>query len=1246
MLELRLLGPLEVRVDGRPVALPGRKARALLAALALHGEPVSVERLIDDLWGEQPPQTARNSLHNAVSALRKTLGPDVIDTRPPGYALDLEPEQFDVSRFQRLTERARAVASPEERVAILREALQLWRGPPLADLAFEPFALLEAPRLEELCLAAQEDLIDTELALGGHRELVPELETLVAAHPFDERLRGQLMLALYRSGRQADALAAYRTTRQFLIEELGLEPGPELHALQQAILSQDAAWAPRAPVRAPLLPVRKTVTILFADLVDSTALAQRLDPEALRNLLEQTFATARAAVERHGGTVEQFMGDAVLAVFGIPAVHEDDALRALRAAVELREALAVHREDLEFRIGVNTGEVFAGGAETSGALVTGAAVNVAKRLEEAAPPGEILLGPTTLRLVREAATVEQREPLRLGDESAIGAWRLVELIGGAPAIPRRFEAPLVGREQELARLRRALDDARDECRCRLVVLVGEPGIGKTRLANEFCSLTDAVTILAGRCVAYGEGATWLPLADALRQALGDDPEQSLALLFADHRDVGRVAPTVAELLGGVGGARRPDSTGETFWAVRRILEAFASERPLLLVLEDVHWAEPTLLDLVEYLEGFGVSAPILILGVARPELLEDRPGWAERTIAIEPLAEQDVRVLIDNLAAPDLDAGVRARIAEVAEGNPLFAEQLVVWAAEGGDLDTVPPSVEALLQSRIDRLPTEERGVLERAAVLGREFKPGGVRALSPPEAAASLAPLLFTLARRGFLEPASVILPREDGFRFHHVLVRDVAYAGIAKSARAQLHERAAEWVEAEGETPDELVGYHLEQAYRYREQLGPIDRHARALAADAGKRLGDAGIRAWKRADVRAAANLLTRATSLLPTEDDFRRELLCELGLALRSGGAIERGKEVLAEATEASAAVQDRRLELRARIELASLRLSSEPDASPEDLVELALHAVPVFEAARDDRSLGRTWLLVSYVEALRCRSEPWKQAAERSIFHYEQSGWSPSTPTNELAAALFHGPTPVQEAIRRSETLLREAGPNRGSEANVRVILAVLKALTGRFDIARELVDQAGHTYEELGQSVLAAINAEWARGEIESLAGDPGAAERSLRSACESLRAMGEDLQLSSRAAELAEILYMQERNAEAAEWARIAERHAAPHDVMAETQWRGIGAKLLARQRETAEAEKLAREAVALISETDALNQHAKTLLDLAEVLRLSQRIGDAVPFIEKALVLYTRKGNRVGAKRARVLVRTLVPA
>ena len=422
-IEFRVLGPLEVWAEGRALQLRRPKQRALLAVLLLHaGEVVSTDRLIEELWAGKPPRAAVGSIQNLISDLRKALGRDLVRTRQPGYVLDIEPEQVDLHRFERLVAQASEGGDAERRSELLRAALSLWRGPPLADLELEAFARVEVARIEELHTTAREELIDAELELGRHAQLIGELETLVTENPLRERLRGQLMLALYRSGRQAEALEAYRRARETLVDELGIDPSPELQQLEQSVLRHDAELdLPAAPISTeePTGERRKTATVLFADIVDSTSLAAALDPEVLRAVLRRYFDTVRTIVERHGGTIEKFMGDSAMAVFGVPRTHEEDALRAVRAAHDLREALIAlnselgpeHGLELRVRIGINTGEVLTGDAAAGQPFATGVAVNVALRLQQAALPGETLLGATTRALVGEGAEVEPIEPI-------------------------------------------------------------------------------------------------------------------------------------------------------------------------------------------------------------------------------------------------------------------------------------------------------------------------------------------------------------------------------------------------------------------------------------------------------------------------------------------------------------------------------------------------------------------------------------------------------------------------------------------------------------------------------------------------------------------------------------------------------------------------------------------------------------------------------------------------------------------
>ena len=1155
MPDFLLLGPFEVREGERLVELRRRKHRALLALLALRaGEPVSADVVIEELWGGNPPKTARDALHNYVSQLRKQLGEGTIETRGNGYLLDGD---LDLVRFERLVEEARGAATVEERAAKLREALALWRGPPLADLAYEPFAGAEIERLEELHVVTRADLIDAELELGRHAELVPELETLVAEHPFRERLRGLLMLALYRSGRQADALAAYRDARATLLEELGLEPSTALRELEQAILRQDPGLD--VPAVLPSMEERrKTVTVLSAEL----ALPEGTDPERLR----ESAIRARATVEAHGGTVEaRGAGTELLGIFGVPATHEDDALRALRAAAELGEGV---------RVGVDTGEVLVGHG-----FVSGEAVPAATRLQRGAAPGEVLVAQATLALCRDA----------VGVEPADGALRLVAVEEGARE--QRFpETPLVGRRAELAALEAAFAEACETGRCRLLTITGEPGIGKTRLARELVeTVGDQATTLVGRCAPYGQGVTWLPLAEMLEEA-GESLDPILAAA---------------------------GSPGEVFLGARRVLERLAAERPLVLAFDDLHWAEPTLLDLVEYL-GRQAEGPMLGLCLGRPELLDERPALGEGAIRLDPLADADVEEL-----ASEADPELRTRVVETAGGNPLFAEQLLAFAQEGGALDAVPPTAEALIAARLDLLEPEDRALLQRAAVAGRLFSRAVLQDLGAD--AARLPPLQETgLVRR-----------TRSGYRFHHVLVRDVAYASLPKAERAELHEQLADRLDERAE-PDELVGYHLEQAFRLREGLGRLDGRARRLAADAGARLGRAGIAAWKRQETPATVGLLSRSTDLLPALDPFRLELLCELGPALRTGDDYPAAETVLAAAIEQAAETGDRRLELRARLELAGVQLVSRPGQTADELLKLAEQGIPVFEAVGDDRSLGRAWRWIAHVQGpIRLRYDASAEAAERALPLLERSGWSTSTCVAELANAAYGGATPVSEGIRRCRKLLAQA--DLVGEARVDVSLAALEAMRGRFAEARGLLTRAEAVFEEFGQTSVGAALVDPMRARVELLAGEPEAAETALRASCRVLEQLGDTGELATRAAELAHLLVAEGRDEEAEGWCERA-IELGPADDLATQLWgRSARVSLLARRGELAQAEALAREAVELAEGTDALNHQARTWLDLAEVLTRAGRTAEAEEAGARGLELYERKGNLSAAQLAR---------
>jgi DNA-binding SARP family transcriptional activator/tetratricopeptide (TPR) repeat protein len=1224
-IELLLLGPVEVRLGGARMTLGGAKPTALLADLALHlGQAVSVDRLVEDLWGEDVPGTAGHAVQVYVSQLRKALGPALIVTRPPGYMLALDPSRSDVHRFSQLVDEGRAslrAGDAATAAGTFREALALRRGPALADFTYEPFAQLEIARLEELQQACLESRIEADLALGRHSELVPELEALVAAGPLRERPRAQLMLALYRCGRQVDALAAYRDGRRVLVDELGITPGPELRDLEAAILRQDTSLdAPPAPAGAVRLPAesRKLVTVVVAG-VDPPQADAALDPEELHHVLDRYATTVASVVEQHGGSAQMLPSGAVLAVFGAPVAHEDDALRAARAALELRSALAAHPEGLAGRIGMETGEVLVG-ADRS---VTGGAVGAATLLQDSAPPGEIAVGGLSARLIGHAARLE---PLDSG-----GAFRLIELDPAAPAVPRRLDAPLVGRERELVMLREALDRVRATRSPEGVLLVGPAGIGKSRLASELSKIEGDARILTGRCPSYGEGLTYWPLRTGVLESVGATTDEGILALVAGEGDADRITAALSAL----GAGEDVRSAGEIAWAFRRLCETLAQERPLVLVLDDLHWAEPGLLDLVEHVVAQSTNASLLVVCLARDELLEERPALLEQgRIALAVLSDDDTESLVDGLLdGRQLGDDARAELVATAGGNPLFLEQLMAFVVEEGGAAgrSLPATIRALLAARLDRLGPGERAVLERAAIVGRDFQPAELAALIGPAAAGTIGRHLQVLAARGFVR---------EGSGFRHVLIQEAVYRGMPKETRARLHERFADWLERNQQGPelDELAGFHLERAYRFRVELGQSDRSVRQLATDAGRRLGSGGMRTWRRSDAPAAVNLLGRATDLLPDLDTTRLELLCELGIALRAVGETERSDRALREAAESSARAGDGRIELRARLELAYSRTLNDRDADVAELLDLAGTAIPTLETLGDDRALGRAWLLAGFVQGgIYGRHAAWEDAAGRALVHYRRARFPTAACLGELAAALYYGPTPAPEAIRRCEDLLRDEALDGVGEANVRVFLAGLEAMCGCFAQARELVARADVLYADLGQSALAATYGKAVGADVEFLAGDLATAERLLRELCLVHEQMRNWSALATRAADLAEVLFALGCVREAEQWSTTAERRAQAEDMSVQPLWRGVRAKLLADRGVLPEAERLARRAVGLADGTDALNQRARVRLDLAHVLRRAGQGREASDAVEEAVGLYAEKGNVVAAKRAR---------
>jgi DNA-binding SARP family transcriptional activator/tetratricopeptide (TPR) repeat protein len=1259
-MEVRLLGSLELTEDGLPVAVGGVRQRAVLALLVLHAnQVVPAERLLVELWGEDAPPTAVNALQAAVSRLRRALPEGRLITRPVGYLFHAAPHEVDVERFEQLLASGREAlgsGTAADAAGMLRRALRLWRGPAMADFRFEPFAQAEIARLEELHLDCIEERIEADLALGAAGELVGELQRLTAEQPLRERLRGQLMLALYRSDRQADALAVYRDLHNLFAEELGLEPAPALRELEAAILRQDPSLgAPQAPSQVtapPLAPVRKPVTVLCVELEVAAGVAAGLDPEALGVVVGDALTVLESMLERHGGKLAAVAGERILGVFGVPILHEDDALRAAQAALAGRSALAAAAAALEqnrglsltMRGGVATGDALVGGPEPPG--FSSDAIGRAVELAAWALAGEILVSEATLQLAAGALEVEHTGPGRL---------RLQAAQAGARPRAVRLDAPLVGRDTERSRLGEAFTRTLRERAPVLATVLGEAGIGKTRLARELAAhLAGESTVLRGTCLSYGEGITFAPLRELVGQTgAGAGTREELKVLLADQADAERVAECLSAALSPSG--QGVSSAAEIFWATRRLLETLARREPLLVILDDLHWAEPTFLDLVETLAAQAEDAPVLLLCLARPEILEQRPAWpagARRTVSIqlEPLADDDAATLLDALAEVPPPAWGRKQLLEAAAGNPLFLEQLVASLSDQRRADglPLPPTIQALLAARLERLGPGERAVLARAAILGMSFAVPAITELLPEEARAPLERHLQALVAKGLIEPRRSNTTAEEDFRFRHILVQQAAYRAVPKSLRADLHERFVRWLErgaGQGAGDDEILGYHLEHAYRYRAELGRVGPQERALAAQAAERLTTAASGALARGDPPAGAGLLERAVSLLPPAEPARSALLPTLGVALFESGRLEDADRILEEAITRATVENDPRLEARARVEQQFVRLQAEPYAGISQARRVTDAALDILGEHGDDLGQCRALCLrawIGWTQGLIADADhAWRLAAkharragdDREL--YEILCWR--------ASAAAFGPIPVTQAIHNCTEIREEVQASPVAVAVTLHPLGLLHAMRGDFDQARRLIRQGNELLDELGR-LHSAVSHHEAR--VEMLAGQPAAAEERLRLGYRRLQEMGERALLATTAAMLAQAIQAQGRYQEAESFCLVSERTAAAEDIPTQLVWRSVRAKLLGREGRVGEAETLAREAVRLAEPTDLLTMHADALVDLAEILGLRGRSAVADAAARQALALYQRKGDRASPTRARLHLMAKTPA
>ena len=886
-------------------------------------------------------------------------------------------------------------------------------------------------------------------------------------------------------------------------------------------------------------------------------------------------------VELHGGTVRELLSDEAVAVF---AGHDDDVLRALRAAAAVREGLDGARTVVD-RVGAHE-------------------VDAVRGLLHAADVENIVIGADALALVPAAVDVVPHES---------GGFRVLRFDPDSEPFARRFDSPFVGRSAELDRLRAGLDEVAATGAARRIVVIGDAGVGKTRLVREFIQQSRRrAHVLVGRCVAYGEGTAMLPLFQILRRV------GRLETALAGEPDAERIAERLHD----------PSAfdRSEGFWAFRRLLEALSRRLPVVVVLEDMHWAAGAFFDLVDYLDGW-TAAPVLLVCLGRLELLERRPEWRDDALMLEPLGAADALALVSSLPERALlDDAALDRAVEAAEGNPLFLEQLL---ASGAELPSsgVPPTLEALIASRLDALPAVERAALERASVAGRAFWRAAVEDATPAEERDAVGGSLMSLVRKRLVHPERSVLEGEDGFRFHHALIRDVAYAGIPALTRAELHESVARSLDGRHAALDELVGHHLERAARVRDDP--------ALAQEAGQRLGVAGMRALKRFDAASATDLLNRATALLG-DDPAAHELDWGLATAIKFMGDWNDANARLSEVAARAAERGDRVIELRARVEQLLPKLAR-GGLAPEAALAFLAEARAEFETAHDDVGLARAWHLTAAVlGGFQLRGAEGEEAALLAFRHYSLGGFARNTAVALRAFGPVFGAVSADRAAVRCRDLLNEAETPVWASF-VLPLLGLVEAMAGRFEEAREHLHEARLGREEFSDRGTVVTSWSWLAARVELLAGESSRAEEILAPSVEVLRARDDASWLATNSALLGEAQYRQGRFEESLRSSELA-ASVAPRGYLSALVTIGrVRAKSLAQMGQLEEAQLVATETAHLVEATDALDERGELAAATADVLSLAGDQAGARRAANKAIRLFEEKGNVVSAQRVR---------
>ena len=975
---------------------------------------------------------------------------------------------------------------------------------------------------------------------------------------------------------------------------------------------------------------RKLATVLFVDLVGSTALITGTDPEIARRRVQQYFDKVSHCVMTHGGIVEKFAGDAVMAAFGIPQAHEDDAERAVRAALGILDS--VRELGLDVRIGIESGEVVVDDASES-TFATGEAVNIAARLQQAAPVNSIMIGPGAHRLTLGRFEVEDEGPVEIrGRVEPVWTYRIICAAGGR-ARPGVRQAPLVGREAELELLENTYSRAVRDRRAHLFTIYGDPGVGKSRLTKEFVGGLEGATVLFGRALPYGEGVTYSALSDMVKTAAGiadDDPLDDALEKLRDCCPDEAVADLLALASGVLEAVKGERNQQEIAWAAREWAEKLAEPQPLVLVFEDIHWAEDALLELVEHMSTWVKNVPILLLCLARPELLDLRPGWSggrvrATAIELEPLGRTDSEALVEALLDGELGSGARQAVLEKSEGNPLFVEETVRMLSEanGGGVDRIPDTLQALIAARIDHLPAGGKELLQGAAVMGRIFWKGALGELVLE--GTDIDPLLEDLHLREFVLPeARSSISGEDAFKFKHVLIREVAYSGLSKAARAGYHQRFAEWLRKRaGEELLEVRAYHLDHATALLAELdgSPPPK----LATEAAVALEEAGRRALAREANATARKLLVRAVELEPTLE--RRFQAARAAWRMSEFPVVSpEMQEVLRLAREAG----DRDLEARALVALAEVSIFREGDVSRgEELAREALEA-----AERDESKIFALEVLntVAWWRGRLSEGEGYAQEQLEIARRLERADLE-----SEALLSLAGIYTSRQEddraepLIERAKTLAEESG-SLTARAHAYMQSGELYGWRRRDEEALEEYARARELFAEVG----AATHLAKAMLRIASTvrrSGDLEEAEKLAREGIRILKPLEDRGTLCEVQRFLAEVLLDQGRLDEAELYALKAVETVGPQDVSSQASTKTSLALVRATQGRDEEAEALLHESIEILERSEYSRFLSDPLEAMIQFLEERERFEEIAAFERR---LEELRANDVAAESA----------